>query len=495
MAYLGLKLGRHSVQAALWRSNIGVPVEAHLAGLEVESGSWKPVLAQRILDGAAVWSSDVWDRLHELSLAPRSLPEHASAGEAVGEWAPDVPALLAGTVLPELVRIGGSEGAGRHRLCLASTVPVSDRLRRELVRAASPVLDLPPERVLDVSACALVGRRHERGAPLDGPVLHVHLGGEAAQAHLWLASEGERALLLHRLGWRRSRAASVGAVLERVYRKVTGEWGLLWVDRGPDPAHEDEILAKIRRHVTHALAEDRANWDVMWRYDVPLDYRLFAQWQGASGPARFPAGEVRAILDEAGAALERLVRAVLEAGGLTAGEVREVVATGAGASDLYLFPYLQRLFDATRCPASGKAEVLPALGAAACAHMLTAPDAPLRLELRDGMSIGSEAGEAGYDPLISEGGDGWNEMVRVYDNPAGLREVTLRAGVSRVNPAIPPLGRVPVPESAAGPAGLVLRVWRDGEAWWAEARSRGGESGGAVALQMPKREEGSEVPA
>lgn len=483
------------MQAALWRSNIGVPVEAHLAGLEVESGSWKPVLAQRILDGAPVWSSDVWDRLHELSLAPRSLPEHAAAGEERGEWAPDVSALLGATVLPELARIGSSEGPGRHRLCVASTVPVTDRLRQELARAAGAALDLAPEHVLDVSACAVMGRRQERAAPLNGPVLHVHLGGETAQAHLWEASESERRLVLHRLGWRTCRAASVGAVLDAVYRKVTGEWGLLWVDRGPNPDHEDEILIKIRRHVTHTLAEDRANWELMWRYDVPLDYRLFAQWQRASGPAQLPSEEVRAILDRAGAALERLVDVVLQSGGIAAGEVREVIATGAGATDLYLFPYLQRLFDPARSPASGKAEALPALGAAACAHALTAPDAPLRLELRDGMSIGIEAGEAGFDPLISEGGDGWNEMVRVYDNPSGVRELALRAGVRRVHPALPPLARLPVPEGAAGPAGLVLRVWRDGESWWGEARARAGGSGGAVALQMPKREEGSEVTA
>lgn len=496
MAYLGLKLGRHSVQAALWRSNIGVPVEAHLAGLEVESGSWKPVLAQRILDGAGVWSSDIWDRLHEVSLAARSLLEHAAEAERVGEWLPEVRELLAATVLPELVRIGNSDGGAkvRHRLCVASTAPVTDQLRKVLVEAAAPVLDLAPERVLDASPCALIGRRQERGGAMNGPVLHVHLGGETAQAHLWDAVEGERSLTLHRLAWRRSRAASVGAILHAVYRKVVGEWGFLWVDRGPDPNREEEIISKIRRHVTQSLAAERANWGLMWRYDVPMDYRLFAQWRKATGPAQFPADQVRAIIDAGGEALMTLVRTVLESAGVASGEVREVVATGAGADDLYLLPCLQREFGA-RCPASGKAEVLPALGAGAASYYMNAPESPLRLEIRDGMSIGTELADGLFDPLISEGGDGWNEMVRVYDNPTGLRELTLRAGVRRANAALPPLGRIPLPEAAVGPGGLMLRVWRDSDTWWAEARARSGAGGGPVVLEMPKSKEGSEVGA
>jgi hypothetical protein len=76
-----------------------------------------------------------------------------------------------------------------------------------------------------------------------------------------------------------------------------------------------------------------------------------------------------------------------------------------------------------------------------------------------------------------------------------LRLLTPGGGVRGPNAAIPPLGRVPVPENAAGPGGLVLRVWRDSDAWWAEARARSGDAGGPVVLEMPKSKEGSEVGA
>ena len=80
MAYLGLRFGRHSIQAALWNPNLGRAEEAHLPGLEVESASWEPVLAVRERDGTAEWTADAWDRLHEVSLAPYSLLERLGEG-------------------------------------------------------------------------------------------------------------------------------------------------------------------------------------------------------------------------------------------------------------------------------------------------------------------------------------------------------------------------------------------------------------------------------
>lgn len=428
MAYIGLKLGRHTVQAGVWNGEIAI--EAALPRLQ-KGAAWRPVLA-REATGAVVWSHDVWSRLSWVTLAPDSLPvalERAPAGETA--WRVD-PAPLFGPLWQQLEEIGAKlgEGTGRHTLCIASTLPVTPGLREALVTAAGDAFHLAPERVLDVSACALAGHRQRvsEPIPLEGRILHLHLGGEAAQIHLWEATAEPGGQTLRRVFRGTILGASVGSILDALYRYVSEEKLYLLIDAGAPP----QARATLRRHVLHTLAESRGQWTEAWQYRVPEGYLLEAQWLPRS-PIQFPEAEVASILRQAGDVLMGGVRLALARAGWQRGELAHVIVTGAGAGSAYLGPRLREEFPDQAF--ASRPETVPALGAARIAYY-------------------NGSAESGYRYEFQTEGEG------------SMEELTPEPATSPVPPALPqpvsppslPSGDVAVPSETSPDAPVAVPV-------------------------------------
>lgn len=370
MAYLGIKLGRHSVQAALWSENAGRPVEAHLPGLEVESSSWHPTLGR---DGAGrlSWGEDLWAHLHEVAPAEVSLPEGLT-----GESSAALQALLREVLWPEVARLAEKElrGGERHRIGVAVTVPPSGELVAALQGSLPAGLELA--RVESVGACLLAAARAEMGKSLAGRVMTAHLGGAEAQLAVWEVEGGADRLSLRCLDERRVPDAGLEAILARVAGLTTGEWRLVALEELASEA-ERGLRQRLLRHLRRRLGESRATWEVAWQYDPPVDLRHLARWTHA-GPAPLPAAGAREVLGAAAARLREELTGLAETG-----EAAIVLVSGAGAAPEYFGPELLRWFGRGRLPLLSQSGSLPARGAAALARWASS-DRAVQVEVHRG---------------------------------------------------------------------------------------------------------------
>lgn len=361
MPSLGLKLGRHSVQAGLWSEDLGRPLEAHLPGLEGET-SWTPVLSREGA-GKLGWGEDLWAQLHQQEPLEESLPERLRT--AVPAEVTELQLLLSRILWPEVAALARKElrGTGPGALGLALTVAPAAPLPKRLSRSLPETLALA---WCGSAAAAAVAAAAAEWGPGGGTVLHAHLGGSAARVSAWEVSRpGERFLIRERAALE-DPEAGLAALLGRVYERVSGDWGLLRVE-APESAAEAELVRRVRRDVLRRLAEGRANWEVAWQYEVGPDFRRLVQWTHP-GPARLPADGLQDLLQAGQARLAAAVDRVLHAAELRPDQVLHVVATGRGAAEDYYLPALQQRFGRKRCPRRRDAETLPALGAAALAR-------------------------------------------------------------------------------------------------------------------------------
>lgn len=382
MAVVGIKLGRHSVQAALWSENAGHAVEAHLAGLETEV-SWTPVLS-RDQWGRLSWGEDVWARLHDAEPLEFSLLEHlapvavSGATFKEGPTAPsglkqaDLERLLADVLWPEAAQVAGKElrGGDRHRLGLALTLPPDARLRAALARSLPESFELSA--CESVSACSLAGLAREWG-DFSGTVAHVHLGGGTAMASVWDVRSVGGVTSLQQRAEVGNAQAGLTAILAHLYDETTSSLGLLRVEE-PTSDVEREQVRRLRLDVLRRLAQDRAAWQVAWQYEVPPDFRHLAHWVQA-GPAVLPAQSIRSAIGGAADPLRSLIAEALAAAGVSEDAIMRVAATGRGATQDYLLPALQERFGKDRCPTPRRPETVPALGAATLART----DAPFSI--------------------------------------------------------------------------------------------------------------------
>lgn len=360
MAVVGLKLGRHSVQAALWSENLGRAVEAHLPGLEVES-SWTPVLA-RDRSGKLSWGEDLWTHLHAWEPLEESLPERLLAAAPAEVTALQL--LLARTLWPEVGALAEKElrAARGDRLGLALTASPSEALRERFARSLAETVGLA---WFGSAAAAAVAATAPEWEEAGGWVLHAHLGGEAARVSVWEVSRAGDRFRLEERSAVEEREAGLEALLDRVYQRLIGPWGLLRIEAAGSPA-EAELIRRVRLDVLRRLAEGRVGWDTAWQYEAGPDFRHLAQWTHP-GPARFPAEQLAALLREGQERVSTAAARALAGAGVSPEQILRVVATGRGASEDYFQPALQHRFGRKRCPRRRDAEMLPALGAATIA--------------------------------------------------------------------------------------------------------------------------------
>jgi hypothetical protein len=384
MSHVGIKFGRHSLQAAHWLEPEAEPI--HLAGLNHVRHSWMPVVARPIIGEEVAWGEQAWGRIPDFTLARHSLLEHLNGNPiTLAGRVPQARPLLRQTLWPEVVEVGRKQltdrGDGSTTLGIATTLEPGAKLRTALSETLPDEIRCAPEAIQGVGTCALVARHahwRREGRNIDGPVLQVHLGGAEAQAQVWDVQAGAEHLIVHRLVSHAEPAAGVGAVLDRLGAHLVQERKCIQFG----PAADVATRTKILRHLKYRAGESRSLWADGWQYS-PDGYDRGFVWWDAPGTLALTQEEIHAFLEPSLRGVAALISRVLDEAGFAPDEIVDVVGTGAGYHVQYFLPVFQKLFKRSQCSPPQAAPTLAARGAAALAYYLDAGRTQVRFELRE----------------------------------------------------------------------------------------------------------------